>query len=86
MVKTLPDNELKAMPNPFWQYKFTAGDIKADEWQLSGIDVSGVPQMLLSLPKSSTNSSANHANSSPSLQSATTRFVTAGMMMPVSPP
>lgn len=45
MVKTLPDNELKAVANPFWQYKFAAGDLKPNEWQLSGIDVSGVLYM-----------------------------------------
>lgn len=40
MVRTLPDNELKALANPFWQYKFSAGDLKAHDWQISGIDVS----------------------------------------------
>lgn len=40
MVKTLPDNELKAVVNPFWQYKFDAGDLSTSEWDISGIDVS----------------------------------------------
>lgn len=40
MIRTLPDNDLKALPNPFWQYKFSAGDLNARDWQLSGIDVS----------------------------------------------
>lgn len=40
MVKTLPDNELKAIGNPFWQYKFAAGDLNTSDWNLSGIDVS----------------------------------------------
>lgn len=47
MVKTLPDNELKALPNPFWQYKFGAGDLKAHDWQISGIDVSVLIPSLL---------------------------------------
>lgn len=32
MVKTLPDNELKPMPNPFFNYKFATSDLKNDEW------------------------------------------------------
>lgn len=40
MVKTLPDNELKLMDNPFFQYKFASTDIKPEEWDVAGINVS----------------------------------------------
>lgn len=84
MVKTLPDNELKAMLNPFWQYKFAAGDLSSNEWQLSGIDVSRLAQCLLSLAIVSTRSRANNANSSPLPRCVTTRSATAAMMRPPS--
>lgn len=78
MVKTLPDNELKAVGNPFWQYKFASGDLKPNEWQLSGIDVSGDLYISLRLAISSTRFSiVNQANSLLSLRSVTIRSATA---------
>ncbi|MCJ1400073.1 hypothetical protein MMC11_003276 [Xylographa trunciseda] len=39
MVKTLPDEQLVAMSNPFFQYRFNADDLSPEEWVDSGIDV-----------------------------------------------
>lgn len=38
MVKTLPDNKLEALPNPFWQYKFVEGELQG-EWEIANLDV-----------------------------------------------
>ncbi len=40
MIKTLPDNELKPMINPFFKYDFAPGDLNPEEWEHSGLDVS----------------------------------------------
>ncbi|MCJ1439065.1 hypothetical protein MMC27_008456 [Xylographa pallens] len=39
MVKTLPDEQLVAMSNPFLQYKFASGDLTEEEWKASNIDI-----------------------------------------------
>ncbi|MCJ1284989.1 hypothetical protein MMC26_004326 [Xylographa opegraphella] len=39
MVKTLPDEQLVAMSNPFFQYRFAPGDFTEEEWDASNIDV-----------------------------------------------
>ena len=39
MVKTLPDNKLVPMTNPFFQYKFADTDLTEKEWEASGINV-----------------------------------------------
>jgi hypothetical protein len=40
MVKVLPDNELKAMENPFFNYQFEAADSSRIQWKFSDLDVS----------------------------------------------
>lgn len=39
MVKTLPDNEIKPMANPFYNYKFHTDEFKPEQWKASGLDV-----------------------------------------------
>ena len=39
MVKTLPDEKLVPMSNPFLQYRFVDSDLTKKEWEASGIDV-----------------------------------------------
>ncbi|KAF4334818.1 tyrosinase precursor (monophenol monooxygenase) [Fusarium beomiforme] len=38
MIKVLPDNKLKAMPNPFFDYAFEVGDSKKIPWEFSNLD------------------------------------------------
>ncbi|KAM5523936.1 Tyrosinase 5 [Fusarium oxysporum f. sp. phaseoli] len=38
MVKVLPDNELKAMDNPFFNYQFEAADSSRIQWEFSDLD------------------------------------------------
>lgn len=45
MVKTLPDNEFKEMPNPFLKYDFAETDLNEEEWKDSRIDVGFLPQV-----------------------------------------
>lgn len=39
MIRTLPDNELELMDNPFFNYKFQVGDLSDDDWEDSEFSV-----------------------------------------------
>lgn len=40
MVKTLPDNEIRSLENPFFNYKFGKDDLTEEEWKKGGMAVS----------------------------------------------
>jgi tyrosinase len=63
MVKTLPDDELKPMDNPFLQWKFASGGLSDKEWGVSQVQVN--PPSLTSL-----SSLTKHADKHPRNDSA----------------